>query len=75
MELENHEEQKFIVLPKSASGFESVADIYISNDFDLNAPVTPSDGFIGLSTTKDISENTRSILCEVFNLGDSQGQL
>jgi hypothetical protein len=75
MGLENHEEQDFIALPRSESGFGSVADIYISKHFDLNASVTPSDGFIGLSSTEDISENTRSILCEVFKLDDSQFQL
>lgn len=66
------EEPGFIVLPKTSVGFGSVADIYISEKFDLNASVTPSSIFIGLSSTEEISANTKSILREVLHLNEGQ---
>jgi len=66
------DEPGFIALPKTSSGLGSIADIYISETFDLNASVTPSNLFINLSSTEGISANTKSILREVFHLNEGQ---
>ena len=66
------DELGFIALPKTSTGLGSIADIYVSAEFDATTPVTPSDIFINLSSTEEISENTRSILREVFHLNKGQ---
>lgn len=69
----NHEldEPGFIALPKTSVGLESIADIYIS-EIDLSASVTPSDLFIAMSSTEEVSANTKCILREVFHLNEGQ---
>lgn len=65
------DEPGFIALPETTIGLGSIANIYIS-DISPNASVTPSGLFINLSTTIEISENTKSILREVFDLNENQ---